>query len=59
MYTETSLLRRALIAAGWILLSLLGLLDVFAGREPDYRWTSWLPIVSGTCCAVASSRWRP
>ena len=53
MYTETSPLRRALIAAGWILLSLLGLLDVFAGREPDYRWTSWLPIVSGPLACTA------
>ncbi|MDX2602804.1 histidine kinase [Streptomyces caniscabiei] len=53
MYTETSPLRRVLIAAGWILLGLLGLLDAFAGREPDYRWTSWLPIVSGPLACTA------
>ncbi|ANS70359.1 signal transduction histidine kinase [Streptomyces lincolnensis] len=53
MYSETRLLRRALIAAGWILLLTVWLLDVFAGRAPHYWWTSWLPIVSGPlACAV-------
>ncbi|KUO18060.1 sensor histidine kinase [Streptomyces dysideae] len=56
MYSETPLFRRArrvLTAAGCILLTGLWLLDVFAGRAPDYRWTSWLPMVSGPLACVA------
>ncbi|MGQ4406230.1 sensor histidine kinase [Streptomyces hayashii] len=53
MYPETSLRRRGLTAVGWILLGLVWLLDVFSGREPDYRWTSWLPVVSGPLACAA------
>ncbi|WP_247240692.1 hypothetical protein [Streptomyces scabiei] len=53
MNSETSPRRRAPAAAGWILLGLLGLLDVFANGVPDHRWTSLLPMVSGP-----SSAWR-
>lgn len=53
VYSETSLRRRTLVAVGWIFLGLVWLLDVFAGREPDYRWTSWLPIVSGPLACAA------
>ncbi|ELS52834.1 sensor histidine kinase [Streptomyces viridochromogenes] len=53
MYSETSLRRRALVTAGWIFLGLVWLPDVFAGRATDYRWTSWLPIVSGPLACAA------
>ncbi|MFE7902323.1 sensor histidine kinase [Streptomyces sp. NPDC057424] len=53
MNSETPLLRRALTAAGWIILGLLGLLDVFANGTPDYRWTSLLPMVSGPLACMA------
>lgn len=53
VYPETSLRRRGLTAVGWILLGLVWLLDVFSGREPDYRWTSWLPVVSGPLACAA------
>ncbi|WP_053196936.1 sensor histidine kinase [Streptomyces viridochromogenes] len=61
MYTETSRLRRALIAAGWILLLAVGLMDAFAGRSMHYRWTSWLPVVSGplACAALLWPGRRP
>jgi signal transduction histidine kinase len=53
VYSKTPLLRRVLIAAGWILLLGVGLLDAFAGRAPQYRWTSWLPVVSGPLACTA------
>ncbi|AMW15637.1 two-component sensor histidine kinase [Streptomyces qaidamensis] len=53
MYSETPLLRRALIAAGWIFLGLLWLLDVFAKGAPDHRWTSLLQMVSGPLACMA------
>ncbi|MDX3638579.1 sensor histidine kinase [Streptomyces sp. MB09-02B] len=61
MNSETPLLRRMPIVAGWILLGLLWLLDVFAGRAPHYRWTIWLPIISGplACAALLWSGRRP
>ncbi|MFF7791465.1 hypothetical protein [Streptomyces sp. NPDC007991] len=53
MNSDTPLRRRALIAAGWIMLGLLGLLDVFADGVPDGRWASLLPMVSGPLACVA------
>ncbi|MDF3149522.1 histidine kinase, partial [Streptomyces sp. T21Q-yed] len=53
MNSKTPLLRRALTAAGWIILGLLGLLDVFANGTPDHRWTSLLPMVSGPLACMA------
>ncbi|MFJ3509321.1 sensor histidine kinase [Streptomyces luteogriseus] len=53
MNSDTPLRRRALIAAGWIVLGLLGLLDVFADGVPDGRWASLLPMVSGPLACVA------
>jgi signal transduction histidine kinase len=49
------------MAAGWLLLLAVWLLDVFAGRAPHYRWTSWLPIVSGplACAALLWPGRRP
>lgn len=59
--SDTPLRRRALIAAGWIILGLLGLLDVFADGVPDGRWASLLPMVSGplACVALLSPARRP
>ncbi|MDX2861937.1 two-component sensor histidine kinase, partial [Streptomyces scabiei] len=61
MNSETSPRRRAPAAAGWILLGLLGLLDVFANGVPDHRWTSLLPMVSGplVCLALLRPAHRP
>ncbi|MFF6780079.1 histidine kinase [Streptomyces sp. NPDC012510] len=61
MNSETPMRRRALLAAGWILLGLLGLLDLFANGVPDARWTSLLPTVSGplVCMALLSPARRP
>ncbi|MBC9730845.1 histidine kinase [Streptomyces sp. TRM68367] len=61
MYSETPLLRRALLAAGWIFLGLVWLVDLAAGRATDPRWTSWLPIVSGllACAALLAPGRRP
>ncbi|WP_338781142.1 histidine kinase [Streptomyces sp. DG1A-41] len=61
VYSRTPLLRRALIAAGWIILGLVGLLDVFADGAPEYRWSSLLPMVSGplACMALVSPARRP
>ncbi|MEU5195135.1 histidine kinase [Streptomyces scabiei] len=61
MNSETSPRRRALVAAGWIFLGLLGLLDVFANGVPDHRWTSLLPMVSGplVCLALLRPARRP
>ncbi|WP_189602030.1 sensor histidine kinase [Streptomyces lateritius] len=53
MYSETPLLRRALIAAGWIFLGLLWLFDVFADRATDHRWPSLLQMVSGPLACMA------
>ncbi|WP_171109844.1 MULTISPECIES: histidine kinase [Streptomyces] len=53
MNSETPLLRRTLTAAGWVLLGLLGLLDVFVKGVPDYHGTSLLPMVSGPLACLA------
>ncbi|GGU10696.1 hypothetical protein GCM10010272_64570 [Streptomyces lateritius] len=53
VYSETPLLRRALIAAGWIFLGLLWLFDVFADRATDHRWPSLLQMVSGPLACMA------
>ncbi|MDX3240863.1 sensor histidine kinase [Streptomyces sp. ME18-1-4] len=53
MNSESPLPGRALIAVGWIVLGLLGLLDVFANGVPDYHGTSLLPMVSGPLVCVA------
>ncbi|MDX3455819.1 hypothetical protein PV396_28430 [Streptomyces sp. ME02-8801-2C] len=62
MNLESPLLRRALIAAGWIVLGLLGLFDVFAnGQVPDPHGTTLLPMVSGplVCLALLWPARRP
>ncbi|WP_327692483.1 sensor histidine kinase [Streptomyces sp. NBC_00459] len=61
MNFENPLVRRVLIVAGWIILGLAGLVDVFAGKPPDYSWTSELPVVSGplACLALLWPRHRP
>ncbi|MEU0387348.1 sensor histidine kinase [Streptomyces chartreusis] len=61
MNSETPMRRRALITAGWIVLGLLGLLDVFAKGVPDGGRTSLLPMVSGplACMALLSPARRP
>jgi len=59
--SQTPLLRRTLRVAGWIVLSLMGLLDVFVKGVPDYHWTSLLPMVSGplACLALLRPARRP
>lgn len=59
--SDTPPRRRALIAAGWTLLGLLGLLDVFADGVPTGQWASLLPMVSGplACVALLSPTRRP
>ncbi|MGC9544790.1 sensor histidine kinase [Streptomyces sp. UG1] len=61
VYSENPRLRRVLIAVGWALLLAVGLLDAFAGRAINYRWTSWLPVVSGplACAALLWPGRRP
>jgi signal transduction histidine kinase len=61
VYSEDPRLRRVLIAVGWALLLAVGLLDAFGGRAVHYRWTSWLPVVSGplACAALLWPGRRP
>ncbi|MFF5372975.1 sensor histidine kinase [Streptomyces sp. NPDC013187] len=51
--SENSLPRRTLIVAGWTLLGLLGLFDVFVHGVPEFRWTSLLTMVSGPLACLA------
>ncbi|MEV3971317.1 histidine kinase [Streptomyces sp. NPDC050698] len=61
MNSQTRMRGRALLAAGWILLGLLGLFDVFVNGVPDGRWASLLPTVSGplVCMALLWPARRP